>query len=104
MAVRPKCPLCGIDLKHPYETKKINNEMKEVLVEEQVSFWMHNPRLIQEDILVIAHKRCFEQVKRVYPKFDEPTQRDWNNPLFPIIVGSSVRMVNLSTFEKLRRL
>ena len=100
--IRPKCPLCGKDLKHPYETKEVNGEMKEVLVEEQVSYWMHNPRLIQEDILVTAHKECFDKVKKVFPDFDQPVQEE--NPLFPVINSDLIKKISLKEFKLLKRL
>jgi len=93
---RPKCPLCQQSLKHEGETDEKGNP-----VEEQVKYWMHNPKNLHEDIQVTGHKVCVEKVKRLYPGFDSPTEKDWGNPTFPVIRGQSVSTITLQQFLKL---
>jgi len=41
-----------------------------VLIESQVSYWAHDPRNLHADVLVTAHKECFDKIKAVHPDFD----------------------------------
>jgi hypothetical protein len=44
------------------------------LIEPQVSYWAHDPRNLHVDVLVVAHKICFDKVKLTYSDFDKPKQ------------------------------
>lgn len=118
---RPICPLCGVELQHEYVTKegyvyRPANPLEPmpttitlvpgpvtVKQEEQVQFWVHNPRSIHEDILVTAHKACYDKAKAAYPSFDVPTEKDWGNPRLPVIGSDSkiiLRPLSSSLLEK----
>lgn len=67
--IQPKCTICGLDL-----TSNEGRDTEGKVVEPQVSYFMHDPRSLHRDILVTAHKDCFDKVKLVYPNFDQPVQ------------------------------
>ena len=84
--IQPKCPICNKDLmsNEGYEVKMIDGKEVKTLIEPQVSYWMHDPRNLHTDVLVTAHKECFDKVKAVYKDFDQPTQ-DYDTCKFPTI-------------------
>ena len=57
-----------------YKTEMIEGKEIKTLVEPQVSFWQHDPRNLHVDVLVVAHKECFDKVKETYKDFDQPKQ------------------------------
>jgi hypothetical protein len=55
-----------------------------VLKEPQVSYWAHDPRNLHVDVLVTAHKECFDKVKAIQPNFDIP-QEDYATCKYPTL-------------------
>ena len=94
VATRPKCPLCGVELKHETELDK---DGKEVIVEPHVGIFIHNPKGLHEDIRVQVHKTCHVKVVALYPNYALPTQADWAAPKLPSIQpNGSVILKNLT--------
>ena len=93
----PKCPICALDLKDNDGFE--NTEWGKVLVEEQVEFFMHDPRSLHYDIKVKAHKVCFDKAKAVYPNLGEPTEADWGSPKYPVIENDVVSLKTLTQFK-----
>lgn len=101
---RPICPLCGVALQHEYSNDKDGNP---VLIEKHVVVNIHNPRNLHEDIKVFVHETCYNKVKAMYPKFDEPTQDDWASPKIPTIGNDNiVRLspLNVDVLEKAKEI
>jgi hypothetical protein len=69
--VQPKCQICGKDL---ISNEGYEDAEKTKLIEPQVSYWAHDPRNLHTDVLVVAHKECFDKVKAVHPDFDKPIE------------------------------
>ena len=101
--VKPKCTICDKDLLGGYQkiiytevdASEVPQEQKVELKNkpEQESYWAHDPKNPHYDIEVFAHKECFDKVKLVakYKDFDKPTEIDWDNPVYPKILGGIVK-------------
>lgn len=69
--IQPKCPICSKDL---MSNEGYEDQEHKVLKEPQVKYWMHDPRNLHVDVLVVAHQDCFDKVKAVHSDFDKPIQ------------------------------
>lgn len=102
--IRPKCILCGVDLKHPYETKEIDGKPIEVLVEEQVNLWIHDPRNTHVDVNITLHKSCYDKIKALYPNIDKVTSLKGTAIRYPVLEGETLVLKTLSEFLTLNRI
>lgn len=92
------CPLCEVAMDFDTTDKEGNP------VEKHVEICMHNPKLLQEDIKVLAHRLCYEKAKAVYPKFDQPTEADYASPKIPNVDRNGVvTLKDLMRFSPVER-
>jgi len=57
-----------------YKTEMIDGKEVKTLVEPQISYWAHDPRNLHVDVLVTAHKECYDKIKTLYKDFDLPVE------------------------------
>ena len=69
--VQPKCQICSKDLMSNGGYEDMEHTK---LIEPQISYWAHDPRNLHVDVLVVAHKECFDKVKAIYKDFDNPVE------------------------------
>jgi len=99
--IQPKCSICNMDLmsNEGYKTEMIEGKETKTLVEPQVSYWAHDPRNLHVDVLVVAHKECFDKVKETYKDFDQPKQ-DYDICKYPIIDDKGAIILKTPTIFK----
>jgi len=93
--VNPKCIICGTDLKDNEGYDGDGN-----LVEQQVKYYMHDPNDLHRDVLVTAHKDCFDKAKKVSAAIGKPTQTDLANPKFAVIENDAVVLKTVTELKE----
>jgi hypothetical protein len=65
----------------------------------QVQYWAHDPRNLHVDVLVTAHKECFDKIKETNNNFDKPTQ-NYANHKYPTLKDGVVTLKSPTDFIK----
>jgi hypothetical protein len=99
--VQPKCSICGKDLmsNEGFRKEMINDMEVKILIEPQISYWAHDPRNLHVDVLVTAHKECYNKIKASYKNFDSPVE-DYATCRFPTLKDGVITLKTPTDFIK----
>lgn len=91
---RPICPFCLDGVPDEFMPNNKRNMIANTYV---TRIWMHNLRLISEDINIPVHTSCLAIVKASIPDIDSPTQTDPTTFKVPVIKpdGTTIVLTNL---------